>query len=64
MFLVFTFLGSIVSAQNVLTFGDLMILGMAFPNLAGVVWLSGKVREDLREYWRMYRANMFTVYSA
>ena len=26
-------------------FGDLMILGMAFPNLIGALWLSGKVKK-------------------
>ncbi|HIF00128.1 MAG TPA: alanine:cation symporter family protein [Planctomycetes bacterium] len=52
IFLIFTFLGSIVSATNVLDFGDLMIFGMAIPNIIGVVLLSGKVRKDLDEYWQ------------
>ncbi|MDG2130207.1 MAG: alanine/glycine:cation symporter family protein [Fuerstiella sp.] len=52
IFLIFTFLGSIVSATNVLNFGDLMIFGMAIPNIIGVVLLSGKVRKDLDEYWQ------------
>lgn len=51
LFLVFVFLGSIVSATNVLEFGDLMILGMAFPNILGVLLLSNKVRSDLNDYW-------------
>ncbi|MGH7658074.1 MAG: alanine:cation symporter family protein, partial [Gemmatimonadales bacterium] len=51
IFLVFVFLGSILTATNVLNFGDLMILGMAFPNLIGVLLLSGKVRRDLNDYW-------------
>ena len=50
LFLVFVFLGSIITATNVLDFGDLMILGMALPNVLGVVLLSGKVREALDEY--------------
>ena len=50
IFLVFTFLGSILSATNVLDFGDLMILGMAIPNIMGVIFLTGKVREALNEY--------------
>jgi AGCS family alanine or glycine:cation symporter len=50
IFLSFVFLGSIVSATNVLSFGDLMILGMAFPNILGVVLLSGRVRKALKEY--------------
>src|SRR5690606_36545985 len=37
VFVLFTFLGSVVSATNILNFGDLMILGMAFPNLVGVL---------------------------
>ncbi len=62
MFVVFTFLGSIISAQNVLDFGDLMILGMAFPNLFGVFLLSGKVKRDLDSYWDKYKAGEFKVY--
>lgn len=62
LFVLFTFLGSIISAQNVLSFGDLMILGMAFPNLFGVFLLSGKVRRDLDSYWGKYKAGEFKVY--
>lgn len=62
LFVTFTFLGSIISAQNVLDFGDLMILGMAFPNLVGVLMLSGKVRQDLDAYWGMYKRGEFKVY--
>jgi AGCS family alanine or glycine:cation symporter len=50
IFVVFVFLGSIITATNVLDFGDLMILGMAFPNVLGVVLLSGKVRAALNDY--------------
>ena len=32
-------------------FGDLMILGMAFPNLIGVVLLSDVIRRELDRYW-------------
>ena len=32
-------------------FGDMMILGMAFPNLLGVALLTGRVRQDLDRYW-------------
>lgn len=53
LFLVFAFLGSIVTAGNVLEFSDLMILGMAFPNILGVLLLSGKVRAMLNEYTGM-----------
>ncbi len=50
LFLFFTFLGSILTATNVLVFSDLMILGMAFPNILGLLLLSGFVRKDLDSY--------------
>jgi alanine or glycine:cation symporter, AGCS family len=59
IFLVFTFLGSIVTATQMLDFGDLMILGMAFPNLIGVLLLSGKIRAQLDDYWTRFRAGEF-----
>ena len=62
LFILNVFLGSIVTSSNVLEFGDLMILGMAFPNLLGVFLLSGKVKQDLDEYWAKYKAGEFPVY--
>ncbi|MFN0195703.1 MAG: alanine/glycine:cation symporter family protein [Planctomycetaceae bacterium] len=59
IFLVFTFLGSITTAQNVLDLSDLMILGMAFPNILGLFLLSGKVRRALDEYWHKYQSGEF-----
>jgi len=61
LFLVCTFLGSIVSATNILELSDLMILAMAVPNIIGLVLLSPKVRRDLTDYWRMYKAGEFEV---
>jgi len=62
LFIVVVFLGSIITSQNVLDFGDLMILGMAFPNLLGVFLLSGKVRRTLDDYWGKYRKGEFPTY--
>jgi AGCS family alanine or glycine:cation symporter len=56
LFLLFVFLGSIVTSTNVLDFGDLMILGMALPNLVGVYLLHNKVRAALETYWNSYQA--------
>ena len=50
IFLVFTVLGSVVSAKNILDFSDIMILGMSLPNILGLYILSGKVRGNLDEY--------------
>ncbi len=58
-FLLFTWAGAIFAAQAVLDFGDLMILGMAFPNLVGVVLLSGKVKRALDDYLTRLRAGAF-----
>jgi AGCS family alanine or glycine:cation symporter len=62
LFLVFVFLGSIITATNVLDFSDLMILGMAVPNILGVIILSGDVRSDLDVYEEKLEAGEFKVY--
>jgi AGCS family alanine or glycine:cation symporter len=51
IFLLFTFLGSVISAGNVMDFGDLMIFGMMIPNMLGLFLLSGGVARDLNAYW-------------
>ncbi|MEZ6089717.1 MAG: alanine/glycine:cation symporter family protein [Pirellulaceae bacterium] len=56
LFVIFTFLGSIVTATNILDFSDLMILGMSLPNLFGVFLLSGVVKRALDGYWKKYKA--------
>jgi AGCS family alanine or glycine:cation symporter len=62
LFLIFAWLGAIFEAHAVIDFGDMMILGMAFPNLVGVVLLSGRVKRDLDRYLRRLRAGEFTRY--
>jgi AGCS family alanine or glycine:cation symporter len=59
LFLVFVWLGAIFAAEKVIEFGDLMILGMAFPNMAGVFLLSGRVKADLDDYLARLRAGAF-----
>jgi AGCS family alanine or glycine:cation symporter len=62
IFLVFVFLGSVITSTNVLEFGDLMILGMAFPNVLGALILSGKVKRELDLYWAMKKRERFVSY--
>ncbi len=62
IFLFFVFAGSIITSTNVLDFGDLMILGMAFPNILGLYFLSGKVKRELDEYWAKKKAGQLAVY--
>lgn len=52
LFLVFVVVGSSVGLGSVLDFSDLMILGMAFPNILGLFLLSGEVRADLKAYFK------------
>ncbi len=59
LFLVCVWLGAIFQAQAVLDFGDLMILGMAFPNITGVVMLSGKIKLELDGYLQRLRSGDF-----
>jgi alanine or glycine:cation symporter, AGCS family len=61
LFLVFTFLGSVVTRGKILDFSDLMILGMCLPNLLGVFILSGVVKKNLDQYWgKLQRGEIVT----
>ena len=51
LFLVFIVIGSASSLGAVLDFSDMMILGMAFPNILGLYFLSSEVKEDLKDYF-------------
>lgn len=59
-FLTFTFGGVVFqNAGVVLDFGDLMLLGMAFPNIAGVLLLSNVLARDLARYQERLAAGVF-----
>ena len=62
IFLLFTWAGAVFDAASVVEFGDLMILGMAFPNIFGVVMLSGRLKVDLEVYLERLRAGEFVRY--
>jgi AGCS family alanine or glycine:cation symporter len=62
LFLIFVFLGSIITSTNVLDFGDLMILGMALPNLVGVYLLQHKVKAAFDTYWAKYKSAEMRTY--
>lgn len=51
IFLIFIVIGSSVGLGAVLDFSDLMILGMAFPNILGLIILSSEVRKDMISYF-------------
>ncbi len=59
IFLAFVWIGAVIKLGNVIDFSDMMILGMAFPNLLGCLLLSGVVRRDLQTYWRKLKTGQF-----
>lgn len=56
VFLGCTVLGAALHLGSVMEFSDLMILGMAFPNLIGLFVLTGKAKAAFDEYWARYRS--------
>lgn len=56
IFLVFIVIGSSVGLGAVLDFSDLMILGMAFPNILGLLLLSKEVRLEMIDYFERIKS--------
>jgi len=44
-------LGSVMSLGAVIDFSDFMVLGMAFPNILGLLLMSGEVKADMKDYF-------------
>lgn len=51
MYLFFVVLGASVSLGAVLSFADMMILAMSFPNIIGLYILSPEINADMKIYW-------------
>ncbi len=62
LFLFFIVIGSSSSLGAVLDFSDMMILGMAFPNVLGLVLLSGEVRSDMISYFKRLKSGEIKRY--
>lgn len=58
LFLFFIVVGSSVGLGAVITFSDLMILGMAFPNILGLFIMSGEVRNDMNLYFEKLKSGV------
>lgn len=52
MYLVFVVLGASVSLGAVLSFADMMILAMSFPNIIGLYILAPEINADMNAYWQ------------
>lgn len=59
LFLMAVFVGAVSNLGSVLDFSDLMILSMAFPNILGLVLLSGEVARDTESYFQRLRSGAF-----
>lgn len=56
IFVSFTVMASVTSASALLDFSDLLILGMALPNLIGLYILQGDVSKNLKEYLSKWKS--------
>lgn len=52
LFLLFVVLGAATNLKDVIAFSDMMILGLAFPNLLGLLFMGKEVYQDLQNYLR------------
>lgn len=50
VYVIVVVMGPLLSLQSVVDFADMMLLSMAFPNILGMVLLSGKVRKLKNDY--------------
>lgn len=58
IFCVFIVIGSSVGLGAVLDFSDLMILGMAFPNIIGLIIMSKEVKADMTSYFERVKSGV------
>ncbi|MBS4040807.1 MAG: alanine/glycine:cation symporter family protein [Flavobacterium sp.] len=56
IFLAFVVIGASASLGAVIDFSDMMILGMAFPNILGLYFMSSEVKADLKDYFKRLKS--------
>ncbi len=62
LFLAFVVVGSSASLGAVIDFSDMMILGMAFPNILGLYFMSSEVKNDLKDYFKRLKSGEIKKY--
>ncbi|MBU0551040.1 alanine:cation symporter family protein [Myxococcota bacterium] len=62
IFLGFVIIGTVSSLDNVITFSDLAILSMAFPNIIGGLILAPKLKKLFNEYWGKHQRGEFKAF--
>jgi AGCS family alanine or glycine:cation symporter len=62
LFMACTVIGAVSGLGAVIDFSDMMILGMAFPNIIGLFILSGEVKADLKSYMHDLKSGFIKRY--
>lgn len=62
VFLAFVFCSPMLTLDNVVTFTDLLILSMAYPNILGMIFLSSKVARATKDYVRRLKSGEMKPY--
>ena len=63
VFLIFVIIGASVETLGpIIDFSDMMILAMAFPNIIGLVIMSGEVKTDLATYFKKLKTGEIKAY--
>ncbi len=55
-------LGPVLTINHVVEFADLMLLSMAFPNILGMIYMSGKVKAHVDDYLGRYTSGKMVKY--
>ncbi len=62
LFLFFIVVGSSSNLGSVIDFSDMMILSLAFPNVAGLIILAPEVKKDLKSYFQRRKTGEIRPY--
>ncbi len=61
MYLGFVVLGASVSLGAVLSFADMMILAMSFPNIIGLYIMAPEINTDMKIYWQKLKTGALYI---
>lgn len=62
LYVMCTWIGTLVGLGAVMDFSDMMILGMALPNIIGLLALAPEVRQDMKQYFSDLRSGKIIRY--
>ena len=57
IFCIFVVIGAAASLGSVIGFSDAMVFAMMVPNMIGLVLLAPKVKEELKKYMEVIKAD-------